>query len=140
MSKQIVTTGIALLCISLSFGQLTTSATGRVNEIKTDFVFNFLDGQYNRPLIQSGWLNGVGDYISLKHGGNNTEANTYGFRISDAQGFDFGKSNFGTSFLKIRTDGNVGIGITNPIAKLDVKGDISATNKLGFSTNDAFDV
>ncbi len=100
------------------------SSSGRVNEIKTDFVFKIEDAQYTRPLLQSGWLSGIGDYLSLKHGGGNTEENTYGLRISDAKGFDFGKNNFTNSFFKIQTNGYVGIGTSNPTEKLQIENGI----------------
>ncbi len=118
-------------------------STGRVNHIKTDFIFNITDDEYSRSLIESKWLSGIGDYISLKHGGSNTEADTYGLRISDGRGFEFGKNNFGTSFLNINKIGNVGIGTTNPKEKLHVIGNIASTgyiltrnpNNLGATVN-----
>ncbi len=124
-----------MMLVTISFGQVSTSSTGRVSEIKTDFVFNLVDGQFNKPLFRSGWLSDVGDYISIKHGGNNTEAATYGFRISDAQGFDIGKNDFNTSFLKIKPNGYVGIGTTNPDAKLEIYGANGNSNNLILSAN-----
>ena len=103
------------------------SSSGRVNEIKTDFVFKIEDAQYTRPLLQSGWLSGIGDYLSLKHGGANTEENTFGLRISDAKGFDFGKNNFTNSFFKIQTNGYVGIGTATPSSQLHVYGNTRNT-------------
>ncbi|WP_405206224.1 hypothetical protein [Aquimarina sp. LLG6339-5] len=120
MKKSILLTSIIMMLVTISFGQVSTSSTGRVSEIKTDFVFNLVDGQFNKPLFRSGWLSDVGDYISIKHGGNNTEAATYGFRISDAQGFNFGKNDFNTSFLKIKPNGYVGIGYSNPASPLHI--------------------
>src|SRR5688572_3901245 len=48
--------------------------------MKVPFSWSLTDGDYNRPLIQSSWSSGVGDYISIKHGGNNTESGTFGLR------------------------------------------------------------
>ncbi|MEP5338788.1 MAG: hypothetical protein ABJL44_19110 [Algibacter sp.] len=113
--------------------QVSTSSSGRVSIINTDFSFKLTDGQYNRDLIQSGWISGIGDYLSIKHGGGNTEAYTYGIRISDGYGFDFGQNNFAQSFLRIDTNGYVGIGITNPSSKLEVISEIkiNAPNTRG---------
>lgn len=113
---------IFLFAATISFAQVSTSSSGRVNEIKTEFSFNLKDGYHNRTMIESGWTSGIGDFISLKHAGNNPEAGTYGLRISDGMGFDFGKNNFSTSFLKIKTTGNVGIGTNNPSHKLQIVG------------------
>ncbi|MGY3793186.1 hypothetical protein [Aquimarina sp. 433] len=129
-----------LFAIIFTFLALPTSAqvnlnssSGRVNEIKTDFVFKIEDAQYTRPLLQSGWLSGIGDYLSLKHGGGNTEENTYGLRISDAKGFDFGKNNFTNSFFKIQTNGYVGVGTSNPSTKLHVYNGSSGGSTHDFS-------
>ncbi|MBP2833275.1 hypothetical protein J8281_13860 [Aquimarina sp. U1-2] len=46
----------------------------------------------------------------------------------------------GKERIKVNQNGNVGIGISNPSAKLQVDGDISSVNKIGFSTHDAFNV
>ena len=114
-------TPLFLLIFSLSFSQITTnSSTGRIIDIDTDFSFRLTDKQYDRPILQSGWLSGIGDYLSIKHGGGNTEENTFGLRISDGYGFDFGKNDFTTSFLKIRTNGNVGIGTSSPSTRLHI--------------------
>ena len=116
-------TPLFLLIFSLSFSQITTnSSTGRIIDIDTDFSFRLTDKQYDRPILQSGWLSGIGDYLSIKHGGGNTEENTFGLRISDGYGFDFGKNNFTTSFFKIKTNGYVGIGIPSPTEILEVLG------------------
>ena len=103
-------------------GQITPSTSGRIQSIATDFVFTLSDGEHNRPLIRTGWSSGIGDYLHLKHGGNNTEANTYGLRVSDAGGFDFGKNDFANSFFKITTSGNIGIGTTQPSETFHVVG------------------
>ena len=103
-------------------GQITPSPSGRIQSIATDFVFTLSDGEHNRPLIRTGWSSGIGDYLHLKHGGNNTEANTYGLRVSDAGGFDFGKNDFANSFFKITTSGNIGIGTTQPSETFHVVG------------------
>ncbi|BFP40633.1 hypothetical protein FGF1_14780 [Flavobacteriaceae bacterium GF1] len=113
-------------------GQVTPSPSGRIQSIATDFVFTLSDGEHNRPLIRTGWSSDVGDYLHLKHGGNNTEANTYGLRVSDAGGFDFGKNDFANSFFKITTNGNIGIGTPAPTAKLDLRGDFYMDAGEGF--------
>ncbi len=129
MKKSTLVTSIALMLVTVSFAQVNlNSSTGRVKDINTDFSFRLTDKQYDRILLESGWLSGIGDYLSIKHGGGNTETNTYGIRISDGAGFDFGKNNFSTSFLKIKTNGFVGIGTTNPTQKFEIY------NSSGFNT------
>ncbi|WP_130287477.1 tail fiber protein [Aquimarina brevivitae] len=119
--KQFLTL-LTLLILTPTFGQVSNNtSTGRVDEITTDFIFKIQDGTWNRPLIESRYVSGIGDYFTLKHGGNNTEENTFGFRISDGYGFDFGKNDFNESLLKIKTNGHVGIGTSNPAAKLEVR-------------------
>ncbi|SNY99677.1 tail fiber protein [Flagellimonas pacifica] len=110
----------ALLSFIFSNAQVSSSSSGRVNNITTDFSFAIDDGQYNRPLLRTGWLSGIGDYLYLKHGGANTDTYTYGLRISDGYGLDFGSNNFATSFLKVKINGNVGIGTNAPMTKLHV--------------------
>jgi ribosomal protein L27 len=123
-----------------SFAQVTESSSGRVNLINADFSFTLNDGQFNRPIIKTGWLTGIGDYVYLKNGGNNTEVNTYGLRISDGLGLDFGRNEFASSLFKIGTNGNVGIGTTSPASKLDVNGAIRAQESLTVNTNGSYKV
>ncbi|WP_340063954.1 hypothetical protein [Ascidiimonas aurantiaca] len=113
---------ILFFSMSIAFAQVTTSSSGRVKEIKTDFGFEQIDGQYNRTVLKSGWLSEIGDYLSIKHGGGNVETYTYGLRISDGHGFDFGRNDFATSFIKVKTNGYVGIGTSNPQYKLTLNG------------------
>lgn len=129
MKKTSIFSMIFLFVFCMSNSQVSTSSSGRVDKITTDFSYQLIDGQYTRTLLQTGWLSGIGDYLALKHGGANTEANTYGMRISDAYGFDFGKNDFGTTFLKINVNGYVGIGTASPSEKLHVAGNITG-NKL----------
>ncbi len=119
MRKIVTTIGVLVLGVS-AFGQVSTSSSGRVNSISTDFSFNLTDGLHNRPVLKTGWISGIGDYLSIKHGGNNIEENTFGLRISDGYGFDFGINDFSTSFFKIKTNGNVGIGTTTPSQRLEI--------------------
>ena len=104
-------------------GQVSPT-TGQISSITTNFSFTMTDGQYNRPILKHGWSSGIGDYMSFKHGGNNTEANTYGFRISDGYGFDFGRNDFADSFFKISTSGKVGVGTTSPDEKFHLEGNL----------------
>ncbi|MDY8138775.1 tail fiber protein [Aquimarina sp. 2201CG5-10] len=122
MKKSLLFLGLVLYGSGV-FGQVNlNSSTGRVQDINTDFSFRITDKQYDRVLFQSGWLSGVGDYVYLKHGGGNVESTTFGFRISDGYGFDFGKNDFATSFFKIKTNGYVGVGISNPSERFEVLG------------------
>ncbi|KAB5482608.1 hypothetical protein FOT42_017915, partial [Flagellimonas hadalis] len=127
MQKYIIH-AIALLLFGYGHAQVSTSPSGQVSNITTDFSFSVNDGNYNRPMLRSGWLSGIGDYFYIKHGGANTESYTYGLRISDGIGFDFGKDDFTTTFLKIKTDGNIGIGTTDPASKLEVQSEVLINN------------
>ncbi len=127
MQKYIIH-AIALLLFGYGHAQVSTSPSGQVSNITTDFSFSVNDGNYNRPMLRSGWLSGIGDYFYIKHGGANTESYTYGLRISDGNGFDFGKDDFTTTFLKIKTDGNIGIGTTDPASKLEVQSEVLINN------------
>jgi len=117
--KRTILSYFFFLWLTNAIGQVSPT-TGRVSGITTNFSFNITDGQWNRTIVKHGWLSGLGDYLALKHGGNNTDINTYGLRISDGYGFEFGKNDFDTSFLKISTTGNIGIGTTIPSGKLEI--------------------
>ena len=85
------------------------------------FNFQITDRLHDRVFLKHGWISGVGDYLALKHGGNNTESNTYGIRMTDVgAAFEVGRNDFNTIFMKVERDGNVGIGIDGPQAKLDL--------------------
>ncbi|SHI32416.1 hypothetical protein [Aquimarina spongiae] len=73
-------------------------------------------------------------FFSDQTWGSNTEATTYGFRISDARGFEFGKNDFGSTFFKVNTNGNVGIGTSNPGIEFDVRGRVQF-HSLGNTNN-----
>ena len=94
--------------------------------MRVPFSWSLTDYVYDRPIFKSGWLTNVGDYIDIKHGGANSETNTFGLRISDAKGLDFGRDDYNVNLLKITPQGLVGIGSTNPDSKLTVKGNIHA--------------
>jgi len=130
--KKILFPSVIILFASSVIGQVSPT-TGRIGSITTNFSFNITDGEYNRPMLQQAWLSGVGDYLSIKHGGSNTENNTYGLRISDGLGFDFGKNDFATSFLKIKTNGFVGAGIANPLSKFHIYNGASGGSPHGYS-------
>ncbi len=51
-----------------------------------------------------------------------------------------GQHNYDSQNTIYSKESNVGIGINNPSAKLQVNGDISSINKIGFYTHDAFSV
>ncbi len=133
MKNTILLNSIALMLCAVSFGQVIP-LTGPIQDINTNFSFRLTDTQHSRIMFQSAWMSGIGDYLSLKHGGANTEENTFGLRISDGYGFDFGKNNFNTSFFKIKTNGYVGIGTSNPGVELDVRGR-AQFHSLGNSNN-----
>ncbi len=86
------------------------------------FEWTLRETQFNRSIFQTGWQTILGDYISIKHGGNNSESGTMGIRISDGYGFEFGYNDFVTSLFKIMTNGNIGVGQTSPEGKLHVRG------------------
>ena len=94
----------------------------------TPFTWRIIDAQHDRPIISTGWIAGVGDYLNIAHSGANENSPTFAFRVSDAKGFEFGKDDFNNTFVRINTAGNVGIG-TDPVshAKLAVNGTIYST-------------
>ncbi|WP_418498952.1 hypothetical protein [Flagellimonas sp.] len=120
---------VAFMAISC-YSQVSTSPSGQVNNITTDFSFALNDGNYNRPMLRSGWISGIGDYLYLKHGGSNTEEYTFGLRISDGYGLDYGRNDFNNSFFSVRTNGNVGIGTSNPNSKLEVHSEVLINNPV----------
>ena len=142
VGKSILIACLGFLCCSVASAQVTLNpASGRIMDIDTDFVFRLTEKGYNRPILQSGWLSGIGDFLAIKHGGSNTEETTYGFRISDARGFELGKNNFNSIFFKVNTNGYVGIGTTTPDSKLSVKSGgqsvnfLTGTNSSGYVLN-----
>ena len=133
MKKTLLTACFLIFLKTISFSQITPS-TGRIQDIKTTFSFRMIDDQHNRIMMQTGWVSQIGDYLFLKHPGNNTEANTYGLRISDGKGFEFGKNDFGSTFFKVNTNGYVGIGTSNPGIEFDVRGRVQF-HSLGNTNN-----
>ena len=93
-------------------------------EMKVPFTWSLSESGFNNKIVSTGWTASTGDFITIKHGGNNTELNTYGIRITDIKGFEFGKNNFLDNKFVINTSGNVGIGKLTPTAKLHVNGTI----------------
>ncbi len=134
MNKTTFVSCIFVLLSLVSFAQIIPS-TGRVQDVKTAFSFRMLDDQHNRIMMQTGWTSQVGDYLFLKHPGNNTEEGTYGIRIGDGIGFEFGKNDFGTTFFNVNKNGNVGIGTKTPNGKLDIYGANFNTTNLILSAN-----
>ncbi|MEO0901174.1 MAG: hypothetical protein AAFY00_03850 [Bacteroidota bacterium] len=128
MKKSLLISVVCGLLTQSLVSQVNLSTTGRVQDIITDFSFRQVDGQYNRIVQQTGWISGIGDYIALKHGGANTEEYTFGIRISDGYGFDFGRNDFATSFMKIKPNGYTGIGIGNPSTQLEVHSQVRVNN------------
>ncbi|WP_420385564.1 hypothetical protein [Roseivirga sp.] len=74
------------------------------------FNFQMTDRDFDRTMLKTGWSSGTGDYLYIKHGGNNTEAATYGIRITDqSSAFEVGKDDFSTSLFSISRSGNASI-------------------------------
>jgi len=112
---------------NLGIGEYNPTAKLHLNgNMKVPFVWNMTESTYNREVLSTGWLSGVGDFMSIKHGGNNTEAGTYGLRLSDGRGLEYGQDNYGSVQFRITTQGNVGIGTSNPDERLTVDGTIHA--------------
>ena len=112
---------------NVGIGTSNPTALLTVNgNMKVPFSWNLTESQFSREIIKTGWVNDLGDYISIKHGGNNSETYTYGLRISDKYGLEFGRDDYAVNFLKITTQGLIGVGTLNPDSKLTVKGDIHA--------------
>ena len=86
-------------------------------------------GIYNSTSLQghngSGTIYGMYSYL---YGGTNTTGNTYGVRVSNntvGSGADYGFYSTGEDYNYFQ--GNVGIGVTDPDAKLEVNGQVKIT-------------
>ena len=99
-------------------------------DIHTSFSWALKDKQYENDIFRSGWESGTGDFIAIKHSGNNDEAETYGLRIGDGKGLEFGKNNFQEKYFTINKTGKVGIGTQSPDELLTVDGNIHSTGYL----------
>ena len=141
--KTLALTLLIVLSITYSFAQTWENTTGGIyynggnvgigtgtpmaplhlnGNMNIPFTFTLAESSWDRPIIHTDWAEEGGDFIAIKHGGNNAESGTYGIRIGDHYGFEFGRDNFSVNLFSIDKLGRVGIGTTNPLGKLTVSG------------------
>ena len=108
---------------NVGIGTGTPTAPLHLNgNMNIPFTWTLRESSWDRPIIYTDWSANGGDFIAIKHGGNNAESGTYGVRIGDHYGFEFGRDDFSVNLFSIDKLGRVGIGTINPLGKLTVSG------------------
>lgn len=111
-------------------GNVTTDWGLTINHFNPSFAA----ANQTRPWLHKAWNGTLSDYLTLSSTGNrsNTEQSAMilaGNSISFGRGHDNGDQ-LSTEWLRIDTDGNMGIGINDPAQRLDVGGSVQLTGSL----------
>ena len=95
----------------LGIGTASPTAPLHLNgNMKVPFNWTLTDADFDRPVIRTAWDAQIGDFIAIKHGGNNGESSTMGIRVSDIKGFEFGRDDFSVNLFTVNNQGKMGIG------------------------------